>query len=203
MNRNGWIESLVGLVVLVVAGGFLVYAYGVSGRTLGKTSYSLDAIFGRVDGITMGSDVRIAGVKVGSVSKFALNTDTYEARVTFAIDKGVPIPDDSVAKIISDGVLGGAHIALEPGASEYFLEDGETITITQGSVDLLGIAVDAFTANAGKGNGSPDNNLPSPSDLPGVNTPQSIGGTQTDETPSGADIPPSDNPAPETQEETP
>ena len=78
-----------------------------------------------------------------------LNNQTYEADVSLLIDNGVQIPDDSVAKIVSDGFLGTAHIAIEPGASEYMLQEGDKITITQGSVDLLGIAMKAFTSQAG------------------------------------------------------
>jgi len=150
MNRNGLVESLVGIVVLAVASLFFLYAYNVSGRSLNQNTYQLNAIFGKIDGITVGTDVRIAGVKIGTVSNYALDTDHYEAKVSMAIEKAIPVPEDSIAKIVSDGILGGAHIALEPGASEDYLGEGDVITITQGSVDLLGLAVEAFTSNAGK-----------------------------------------------------
>jgi phospholipid/cholesterol/gamma-HCH transport system substrate-binding protein len=65
--------------------------------------------------------------------------------------RGVPVPDDSVAKIVSDGFLGGAHVAIEPGASEDYLQEGDKITITRGSVDLLNLAVQAFTNQSGGG----------------------------------------------------
>jgi len=152
MERGGLFESLVGIVVLAAAGLFFSYAWSASGRSLSPDTYTLDAVFGRVDGITKGADVRIAGVKVGTVSGFNLETDTYEASVRMTVDKDVPVPEDSIAKIVSDGLLGGAHVALEPGASDVFLADGDTLTITQGSVDLLGLAVQAFTAGAGNNN---------------------------------------------------
>lgn len=158
MTRGGILETLVGIVVIIIAALFLFYAYSVSGRTLGQEAYKLDAVFGRVDGLATGSDVRMAGVKIGTVSEFSLDTMTFEARVSMMINNGVPVPDDSVAKVVSDGLLGGAHIALEPGASEYNLAAGETITITQGSVDLLGIAMQAFTANAGQSGQNSTNN---------------------------------------------
>ena len=63
------------------------------------------------------------------------------------------MPEDSVAKVASDGLLGGAHIAIEPGASEITLSAGETIALTQGSVDLLGLAFQAFTDNAAREGG--------------------------------------------------
>lgn len=149
MSRAGFFETVVGVVVIAVAAAFMVYAYGASGSALGKNTYKLDAVFGRVDGVTVGSDVRIAGVKVGSVAANSLDINTYEANVALAIDRGIAIPEDSVAKVVSDGLLGGAHIAIEPGAAEEMLRAGDKITITQGSVDLLGLAVQAFTNQAG------------------------------------------------------
>lgn len=156
MDRSQFFETLIGVGVIAVAGVFLFYAYGVSGNEIGRNAYKLDAVFGRVDGVTLGSEVRIAGVKVGSVTAHDLDFNTYEANVQLAINSGVPIPEDSIAKIVSDGILGGAHIAIEPGASEDMLRAGDKITITQGSVDLLGLAVQAFTSQSGgdKGNRS-------------------------------------------------
>lgn len=145
MSRSGIFETIVGVLVIAVAAVFMVYAYDASGKSVNRDSYRLDAVFGRVDGVTVGSEVRIAGVKVGSVTSHALDYQTYEANLTLAINNSVPVPDDSVAKIVSDGILGGAHVAIEPGASEEMLREGDKITITQGSVDLLGLAVQAFT----------------------------------------------------------
>lgn len=153
MSRAGFFETVVGVIVITVAAAFMVYAYGASGNVLGKNYYQLDAVFGRVDGVTVGSDVRIAGVKIGTVAANSLDLKTYEANVALAIDKGIGIPEDSVAKVVSDGLLGGAHIAIEPGAAEEMLREGDKITITQGSVDLLGLAVQAFTSQSGGGKG--------------------------------------------------
>ena len=148
MDRSGVFETIVGVFVIIVAAVFMAYAYDVSGKSIGRDSYRVDAVFGRIDGITIGSDVRIAGVKVGSVAANGLDMTTYEADVQLSIEDGVMIPDDSVAKIVSDGLLGGAHVAIEPGASEEMLKNGDKITITQGSVDLLGLAVQSFTNQA-------------------------------------------------------
>ncbi|MBY0422449.1 MAG: outer membrane lipid asymmetry maintenance protein MlaD [Parvularculaceae bacterium] len=146
LNRGAIFETLVGVVVLAAAAAFLWYAYGVTGAGAASSPYQVSAVFGRVDGVDIGADVKIAGVKIGTVTGSALDKTTYEARLQFAIDKGVGIPDDSAAKIKSDGFLGGAHVSIEPGASEKMLKDGGVITITQGSVDLLSLAVQAFTA---------------------------------------------------------
>jgi len=145
MSKGQLFESMIGVVVLAVAAAFLSYAYQTSGRALTARTYTLNAVFGRIDGVTPGSEVRISGVKVGSVADSILDPATFEARVALSVAKNVEIPEDSVAKIVSDGLLGGAHVSIEPGASDVMLAEGETISITQGSVDLLGLAVQAFT----------------------------------------------------------
>lgn len=149
MDRSGIFETIVGIFVVGVAVFFMNYAVRASGQSFANDQYTLEAVFGRVDGVTVGSDVRIAGVKVGTVSGNQLDFGTYEANLSLAIEAEVPVPDDSVAKIVSDGILGGAHVAIEPGASFENLIDGDRITITQGSVDLLGLAVQAFTSQSG------------------------------------------------------
>jgi len=128
----------------------LYYAYGVSGRGDTARTYPVNAIFGRIDGVTVGSEVRVAGVKVGAVAMSALDPATYEARLTLSVASSVKLPEDTAAKIVSDGVLGGAHVALEPGGSDVMLAPGDTIAITQGSVDLLGLAMQAFSAGSAK-----------------------------------------------------
>lgn len=145
MTRAGAFETLIGLVVIAVAAFFVWYAMGVTGDRQGGAAYRLDAVFGRVDGLSVGADVKIAGIPVGEVTASALDGTTYEANVSMRIDRGVQVPDDSIAKVVSDGFLGGAHVSIEPGASEDYLVDGDKITITRGSVDLLNLAVQAFT----------------------------------------------------------
>jgi phospholipid/cholesterol/gamma-HCH transport system substrate-binding protein len=161
MGKGNLFETIVGVGVIGVAAGFLYYAYGVSGRGDTARTYPVNATFGRIDGVTVGSEVRVAGVKVGAVAVSALDPETYEARVTLAVASSVQLPDDTAAKIVSDGVLGGAHIALEPGGSDVMLAPGDTISITQGSVDLLGLAMQAFSSSAAK---PPADAPPAPAD---------------------------------------
>ncbi len=148
MSKAGIFETVIGAGVIAVAGGFLAYAYQASGKDLERGAYRLDAVFGRVDGVAVGSEVRIAGIKVGSVAGHALDPATYEARLHLDIARTVAVPDDSIAKIQSDGLLGGAYVSIEPGASEAMLADGGIITQTRGAVDLLSVAVEAFTSRA-------------------------------------------------------
>ena len=145
MSRAGIFETLVGIVVVFVAAAFLFYCYQTTGRSGDKGTYGLNAVFGRIDGIAIGSEVKISGVKVGAVTESVLDPATFEAKVSFNVRSSVQLPEDSIAKVVSDGLLGGAHVSIEPGASEYNLAAGDTITLTQGSIDLLGLAVQSFT----------------------------------------------------------
>lgn len=163
MAKGSIFETIIGVGVIGVAAGFLYYAYGASGRGETARTYPLEAVFGRVDGVTVGSEVRIAGVKVGAVSGSMLDPRTYEARVTLNVSSKVELPDDTIAKIASDGLLGGAHIALEPGASDIMLAAGDTISITQGSVDLLGLAMQAFSSSQSKPAAAAPADEPAPS----------------------------------------
>ena len=141
---NNAAETAIGAVVLVVAGAFFVYAAKTADVNTGG-SYELVAKFRKADGLSVGGDVRVSGVKVGAVRDLGLETKTYEARVVMALRNGVTIPDDSAATIQTDGLLGGAHIAIQPGGSDFMLEPGEEFQITQGSVNILDLVGKAMT----------------------------------------------------------
>ena len=135
-------ETLIGAIVLAVAGGFLVYAANTADLGFDRgDGYRVVANFRKAEGLSVGGDVRIAGVKVGSVASMELNQKTYFARVTMSLDDGVEIPEDSVAKITSASLLGDNYVAIDPGASEFMVADGAELVNTQGSVsvgDLIG-----------------------------------------------------------------
>lgn len=131
-----WGETILGAVVAVVAVAFFAFAAAQAGQTGAQDGYDLTARFQRVDGVNVGSDVRISGVKVGVVRAVALDPDTYQARLTLAVNDGVQVLDDSTARVTSDGLLGGAYVAIEPAGMDA-LPAGAEIPNTQGSVDLL------------------------------------------------------------------
>ncbi len=132
-------ETLVGLLVLAVAAGFSWFVFSTIGKSSNKDALDVVASFSSIGSITNGTDVRLAGVKVGTVTDISLDTQTYDANVILSIRSGIPVPEDSVAKIVSDGLLGAAYISIEPGASEDMLTAGSSFEYTQGAVDLLGL----------------------------------------------------------------
>lgn len=134
------IETLVGAAVLAAAGLFLVYAADTAQIRAGG-GYEITAKFRKADGLDVGADVRVAGVKVGSVTEMAIDPATYYAAVHMAIDESIRLPEDSLAKITTAGLLGDAYVAIEPGASDEMLPPGGEIAYTQGAVlvgDLIG-----------------------------------------------------------------
>lgn len=129
-------EVLAGLGVVLLAAGFLAYA-GM-GRGVGAgDSYPLMASFRSADGISVGSDVRLAGVKVGTITKMSLNPTTFFADLEISLDPSVQLPTDSAVVISSEGLLGGNFVELIPGGALETLAAGEQIEDTQGSVSLI------------------------------------------------------------------
>lgn len=138
------IETIMGAVVLAVAALFLSLAYRATDLAGQGSGYTLVGHFTAVDGLTLGSDVRVGGVKVGTVTEQYIDPELFEAVVKFSIEDGVKLPTDSSAQIASDGLLGGRFVNLVPGTDDAMLEDGAEITDTRDAValeDLLGRAI--------------------------------------------------------------
>jgi phospholipid/cholesterol/gamma-HCH transport system substrate-binding protein len=148
--RGNVIETVMGAVVLVVAALFLLFAYKTS-QLRAVSGYELTAEFERVDGIRQGSDVRISGIKIGSVASEDLDPKTFLATVRMSIDPAIKLPDDTVAEIVSAGLLGDKYMSLVPGGSDKVLPVGGKIKYTQSSVSLehmIGQMI--FSAPSGK-----------------------------------------------------
>jgi phospholipid/cholesterol/gamma-HCH transport system substrate-binding protein len=135
MARRNAVEVVVGAGVLLVAAGFLAYAVAHSGRSA-ASGYPLTAQFDHIDGLTVGADVRMAGVRVGSVTGARIDPKSYLAIVTLNVQDGLSLPKDSSAEIDSDSLLGGKYVSLSPGGDAAMLKPGQQITITQSSVSL-------------------------------------------------------------------
>jgi phospholipid/cholesterol/gamma-HCH transport system substrate-binding protein len=134
MTRN-LLETLLGAIVLIVAIVFLGFAYNAS--QLGDDSgYDLTARFDRVDGLQRGSDVRIGGIKIGTVIDQNLDPATYRAVVRFTIREDVELPADSSVAVASDGLLGGKYLSLVPGGDVEMLGAGDEVTLTQSAINL-------------------------------------------------------------------
>lgn len=135
MHRNV-IETIMGGVVLIIAVVFLIFAY-TSSSTGTVSGYVVTAKFGDVSGINPGADVRVSGIKVGSVVDTELDPKDYTALVTISISDAVKLPTDSSALILADGLLGGSYLELQPGADETMIEAGGQIATTQDAINII------------------------------------------------------------------
>ena len=136
--RNNVVETMMGAVVLLITGGFLYFAFSNAGvGAVDGTSYL--ASFDKIDGLAVGGEVKISGIKVGTITRQYLDEDTFEAMVEMNVSSSIELPEDTFAKIASEGLLGGNYLVLDPGGSDVLLEEGDVITETQGAVDFLGL----------------------------------------------------------------
>lgn len=140
-------EVMAGAAVLAAAIGFVAYAMGGSGLSTGVGNYLLTASFRSVEGITAGSDVRLAGVKVGTISALSLNPKTFYADATIQINDSIQLPDDSTILISSEGLLGGNYIEIQPGGSIENFAPGDEIEDTQGAVSLMSLLMKFVTSS--------------------------------------------------------
>ena len=134
--KKSLLETLVGFSVILIAIGFFVFARNQANVTSHIDSYQLTAKFSKIDGITVGSDVRVSGIKIGTVTDEDLDLNSYEAVISLNIDNEVKIPTDSIASIVSSGFFGKKYVAIDPGANDEFISDKGTIIYTQSSVNL-------------------------------------------------------------------
>ncbi len=128
MGRNA-VETVMGAVVLIVAGFFVFFAMSTAQVKTVK-GYEIKAPFYKIGGLKQGADVRISGIKVGSVIDRSLDPKTYDAVVSMVIRPGVKLPTDTVASIASEGMLGDKYLRLVPGKEKTMIADGGVLTKT-------------------------------------------------------------------------
>lgn len=132
-------EVIIGGAVLAAAVGFAIYASQIAGLSTGGDSYALNASFRSLEGVSVGTDVRLAGVKIGTVTGVALNPQTFRADTKVSVAQNIVIPDDSAIIISSEGLLGGNFVEIMPGGSPFNFEPDAEITDTQGAVSLISL----------------------------------------------------------------
>lgn len=140
-----------GAVVLAAAAGFLFYTAQVAGIGGLGGSYPLTASFRSIEGISPGTEVKLAGVRIGTVTDVTLNPQTFRGEAAIAVTDGILIPDDSAAKIASDGLLGGSFVEIVPGASFDNFAPGSEIEDTQGAISLISLLLRFVTGEGDEG----------------------------------------------------
>lgn len=147
--KNSTVETLIGAAVIAIAAVFFVFAYTATGSGRSAGGYRLSAEFDNAEGINVGTDVRMAGIKVGTVVAQSLNYENFQALVTMTIDPALKLAEDTTAKVTAEGLLGAKFIALEAGGSEERLADGGVISYTQGAVDIWSLISQAMFEKSG------------------------------------------------------
>lgn len=152
MKKNNF-EILVGFLVLFFSTSFLLFFLKISGGTKNvANTYEISAEFGNIEGINIGSEVKMSGIKIGIVDNLYINNDTYNSIVVMKLDKKLPIPIDSSFKISTSGLIGGKYIRVEIGSEEMYFENGDTAEFTQSTMDLEDL-IGRFIFNNGDENG--------------------------------------------------
>jgi phospholipid/cholesterol/gamma-HCH transport system substrate-binding protein len=159
--KSSTLETIVGAAIIASAIVFFSFAYRTAGFGQGASGgYKVSADFDNVDGVAIGTDVRVAGIKVGTVVGEALNPESYQARLDMVIQPQVKLADDTSAKITSEGLLGAKFVSLEPGGSDGKLAEGSVISYTQGAVDIWSLISQAMFSKKSSGD------APKPADPP-------------------------------------
>ena len=143
-------EVIVGGAVLAAAVGFLIYANQLTEFTGAKgAANQYFASFRSIQGVSVGTDVRMAGVKVGTVTDLVLNPETFRADASFTVASDIVLPDDTAVVVSSEGLLGGNFMELLPGGSMFNLEPGSEIEDTQSSVGLVELLLKFVSGDGG------------------------------------------------------
>ena len=138
MRDNNLPETIIGAIVVALAVLFIAFAYMRTG-TGSLSGYEIQARMPKVDGLGIGTDVRLSGIKIGSISDLTLDPTNYLVTVHMNIRDDIKIPDDSSLIVTSSGLLGSSYVSLTPGGSDKMLAAGGMIQNSQGSVDLMGL----------------------------------------------------------------
>lgn len=130
-------EIALGAAVIAAAAAFVLYAAQATGMAAPRAGYDITASFRSADGVTIGTDVRLAGVRIGSVTDMALNPETFRADLRLTLANGIVLPEDSAISVASEGLLGGTFLEILPGGSPFDLPPGAAIEDTQSAVSLV------------------------------------------------------------------
>jgi len=160
MKRNA-VETVMGAVVLIAAALFLFFAYSTS-EVRAVSGYDLSAKFDRIGGLRVGADVRVSGIKVGTVRSEALDPKTFLALVRMSIQSDVKLPVDTIATITSSGLLGDNYMALEPGNEDETIKAGGEIGHTQAPMDIQSLTGQYIFSQGGAGGQKKPDASPAP-----------------------------------------
>jgi phospholipid/cholesterol/gamma-HCH transport system substrate-binding protein len=160
MPRSNYAETLVGVAVVAIALVFAVLAYYRTGAS-GASGYEVNARMAKVDGLAVGTDVRLAGIKIGSVSGLTLDPSTYLVTVHMNIRNDIKLPVDSSILVTQAGFLGGQYLSITPGGDDAMMAPGALFESAQGSIDMMNL-IGRFANGSSLTNQAPPQKTPGP-----------------------------------------
>ena len=152
MNRST-IDLWVGVFVAAGLAALLFLALKVGNLASFSTeqSYQVQAKFANIGGLKKRAPIKSAGVVVGRVTEIRFDTESYEAIVTMDVGASYPFPRDTVAKILTSGLLGEQYIGLEAGGDGVMLKSGDRLRLTQSAVVLENLISQFLFSKASEG----------------------------------------------------
>ena len=163
MRQNNFTETLVGLAVVILAVGIAALVYLRDGGSA-ASGYELNARLPKVDGLGVGTEVRLSGIKVGTVTDLELDPRNYLVTVHMNIDSSVKVPADSSILVTSPTLLGSSYLSINPGGDDKMLQPGAYFENVQGSIDLMNL-IGRFATGAPTSNQPPPRQQHAPQDL--------------------------------------
>jgi phospholipid/cholesterol/gamma-HCH transport system substrate-binding protein len=139
MKKN-YFDIAIGIITVAFSVFFVLFSMKITDRKLSQKFYTLHAKFSNIEGISLGSKVKICGVEVGKVSGIFLDSN-YDAFLTMDVRIGTNIPVDSVLRISTSGIIGGKYLKIEVGGETRNLYHGEEFEFTESSMDFEDIIV--------------------------------------------------------------
>lgn len=147
MTYRAW-EVALGALVLALAVVFVAFALRTTGTAIsGDAGYDLHASFRSAEGVHAGTEVRLAGVKIGTVTELTLDPQDFRARLTISVNRDLQLPADSTIQVASEGILGGTFVEILPGGDLENLQPGDTFQDTQSAISLITLLLRAFTGS--------------------------------------------------------
>lgn len=148
--KHNVVETIIGFIIIIIAGGFFYYAYNITNSARTTDGYILNANFENIEGLSVGSDVKLSGINIGYVETITLEKDTFFAKIYLRIKNDIEIPKDSRAMVSTSGFIGNKYIRIIPGASEVNLINGDRFLFTQSALnieDLIAKLLYSVTSN--------------------------------------------------------
>jgi phospholipid/cholesterol/gamma-HCH transport system substrate-binding protein len=153
MQQNNVAETLIGALVVGVAIAFLAFTYVRTGSG-SLSGYEINAKLSKVDGLAVGTDVRLSGIKIGTVTDLTLDPKTYLVTVHMNVRDDIKLPVDSSVLVTQAGFLGGQYLSITPGGDEKMMAAGAFFENAQGSIDVMNL-VGRFATGAPTSNQAP------------------------------------------------